>query len=65
MKKVKAKSSKYINDDQLTKSTFKWQEGNDAAFSFSHSQISAAYKYIANQEEHHKKQKFKEEYLEF
>lgn len=64
MKTVKAKSSKYINDNQLTKSRFEWQEGY-GAFSYSHSQIDAVYKYIANQEEHHKKQHFKEEYLEF
>jgi hypothetical protein len=35
------------------------------AFSYSHSQVDAVYKYIVNQEEHHKKQTFKEEYLEF
>ena len=64
MKTVKAKSSKYINDHNLTKSRFEWQEGY-GAFSYSHSQIDAVYKYIANQEEHHKKQTFKEEYLDF
>ena len=64
MKTVKAKSSKYINDHNLTKSRFEWQEGY-GAFSYSHSQIDAVYKYILNQEEHHKKQTFREEYLEF
>ncbi len=64
MKTVKAKSSKYINDHNLTKSRFEWQEGY-GAFSYSHSQINSVYKYIVNQEEHHKKQTFKEEYLEF
>lgn len=64
MKTVKAKASKYINDHNLTKSRFEWQEGY-GAFSYSHSQIDAIYKYILNQEEHHKKQTFKEEYLEF
>ncbi len=64
MKTVKAKSSKYINDHNLTKSRFEWQEGY-GAFSYSHSQIDAVYKYIANQENHHKKQTFKEEYLAF
>ena len=64
MKTVKAKSSKYINDHNLTKSRFEWQEGY-GAFSYSHSQIGTVYKYILNQEEHHKKQIFKEEYLEF
>ena len=62
MKTVKAKSSKYINDHHLIGSRFEWQEGY-GAFSYSHSQIGAVYKYIVNQEEHHKKQAFKEEYL--
>lgn len=64
MKTVKAKSSKYINDHQLTKSRFEWQEGY-GVFSYGHSQIDQVYKYIANQEEHHKQQTFREEYLEF
>ena len=63
MKTVKAKSSKYINDHQLTKSRFEWQEGY-GVFSYSHSQIDQVYKYIDNQEEHHKQQTFKEEFLE-
>lgn len=64
MKTVKSKSSKYINDHHFTNSRFEWQEGY-GTFSYSHSQIDAVYKYIVNQEEHHKKQTFKEEYLEF
>lgn len=64
MKTVKAKSSKYINDHHLTKQRFEWQEGY-GAFSYGHSQINAVYKYIANQEEHHKKQTFKDEYTAF
>ncbi|MBZ4044046.1 IS200/IS605 family transposase [Flavobacterium hibisci] len=64
MKTVKAKSSKYINDNQLTKTKFSWQEGY-GAFSYSQSQIDSVYKYIENQKEHHKKQTFKEEYLQF
>ncbi len=63
MKTVKAKSSKYINDHRLTKSRFEWQEGY-GVFSYSHSHINSVYKYISNQEEHHKKQTFKDEYLE-
>ena len=62
MKTVKAKSSKYINDHSLTPSRFEWQEGY-GVFSYSHSQIDQVFKYIQNQEEHHKKQTFREEYL--
>ena len=64
MKIVKGRSSKYINDHHLTKSRFEWQEGY-GVFSYSRSHIDAVYKYIANQEEHHKKQNFKDEYLTF
>ena len=62
MKTVKAKSSKYINDHQLAENRFEWQEGY-GVFSYSHSHIDRVYEYIANQEEHHKKQTFKKEYL--
>lgn len=64
MKVVKGKSSKFINDNRLTKHRFEWQEGY-GVFSYSKSQIDAVYKYIANQEEHHKKQNFKDEYSSF
>ena len=64
MKTVKAKSSKFINDHSLTNERFEWQDGY-GVFSYSQSQIDAVYKYIQNQEEHHKKQTFREEYLDF
>lgn len=64
MKTVKAKSSKYINDHSLTKERFEWQEGY-GVFSYSQSSVNAVYKYIFNQEEHHKKQTFRDEYLDF
>lgn len=61
MKTVKAKSSKHVNDHQLSSNRFEWQEGY-GVFSYSQSHIDNVYHYIANQEEHHKKQTFKEEY---
>jgi putative transposase len=64
MKTVKAKSSKYINDNSLTTERFEWQEGY-GVFSYSQSQVGKVYKYIQNQEEHHKKQTFRDEYLDF
>lgn len=64
MKTVKAKSSKYINDHSLTPSRFEWQEGY-GVFSYSQSAVDAVYKYIQNQEAHHKKQTFRNEYLDF
>lgn len=48
----------------MTNDRFEWQEGY-GVFSYSHSQIESVYQYIVNQEEHHKKQSFREEYLAF
>jgi REP element-mobilizing transposase RayT len=64
MKWVKGSSSEWINEQKFTATKFKWQDGF-GAFSYSHSQISAVCKYIQNQETHHKKKTFTEEYLEF
>ena len=63
MKTVKAKSSKYINDHNLTKERFEWQEGY-GVFSYRHRDVDQMYKYIQNQEVHHQKQSFKDEYLD-
>lgn len=61
---VKAGSSKFINDSKWMKNKFNWQEGF-GAFSYSRSQMDDVAKYILNQEEHHSKKTFKEEYLQF
>ncbi len=61
---IKAGSSKFINDNRLIVGKFNWQEGY-GAFSYSKSQVDNVVKYILNQEEHHKKKTFKEEYLDF
>lgn len=60
---IKNNSSNFINDRKLVRGRFSWQEGY-GAFSYSHSHIENVYKYILNQEEHHKKRSFREEYLE-
>ncbi len=59
---VKAGSSGFINQRKWVKGKFNWQEGF-GAFSYSRSQIDFVIKYILNQEEHHRKKSFKEEYL--
>jgi len=61
---VKRSSSLWINDNKLVKGRFSWQEGY-GAFSYSKSQISNVIQYIENQEMHHKKQSFLEEYIQF
>ncbi len=60
---IKAGSSKFINDHGLIRGKFNWQEGY-GAFSYSKSSVDAVVKYINNQEDHHRKKSFKEEYLE-
>jgi len=63
MQSVKAKSSKWINENTLTYSRFEWQEGY-GAFSYSRSHRDAVYHYILNQAEHHRKHTFREEYTD-
>lgn len=60
---IKAGSSKFINDKKWINGKFNWQEGY-GAFSYSKSSVDSVVKYILNQEEHHKKKKFKDEYLD-
>ncbi|MFZ1798739.1 MAG: transposase, partial [Chitinophagaceae bacterium] len=64
MKHVKSKSSKYINDKKLSSHKFEWQDGY-GVFSYGQSQVDNVYRYIQNQEEHHKKQTFLDEYRTF
>ncbi|MEZ7498501.1 IS200/IS605 family transposase [Flavobacterium sp. Arc3] len=61
---VKANSSRFINDKKWINGKFEWQTGF-GAFSYNHSQLTNVINYIQNQEEHHKKKTFKEEYIEF
>jgi putative transposase len=63
MQKVKAKSSKYINEHHLTTDRFEWQEGF-GVFSYHKTQIDNVYKYIEQQEEHHQTKSFREEYIQ-
>jgi REP element-mobilizing transposase RayT len=60
---IKNNSSNFINDHNWINGKFSWQEGY-GVFSYSHSHIEAVYNYIKNQEEHHRKKSFREEYLE-
>lgn len=61
---IKSNSSRWINDNKYVKGRFDWQEGF-GAFTVGHSQIQTVINYILNQEEHHRKKSFKEEYIEF
>ena len=59
---VKANSSRWAHDK--LKAYFAWQTGY-AFFSVSESNVAAVSKYIANQEEHHRKHTFQEELVAF
>lgn len=61
---VKNNSSNFINEQKFVRGKFSWQEGF-GSFSYSHSQIDQVYQYILNQEEHHHKRTFREEYIDF
>jgi deoxyribodipyrimidine photolyase len=60
---IKNNSSKYINSKNLVKGKFSWQAGY-GAFSYAHSQVEKVYNYILQQEQHHKKKTFQEEYVD-
>ncbi len=64
IKEVKRNSTNFINDKKWLRNKFSWQEGY-GVFSYSHSQIDSVYRYIENQETHHKKISFRAEYLNF
>ena len=60
---VKTESSKWIKEQNLSPS-FAWQEGY-GAFSYSKSQVDDVIRYIQNQEIHHRKETFLDEYRKF
>ena len=63
LKEVKGSSSQWIHES-VGQSDFAWQDGY-AAFTVSHSGVAQVVAYIQRQVEHHKKQTFQEELIEF
>jgi putative transposase len=61
IKEIKVESNEFIKNKKWTKGKFAWQEGY-GVFSYSHSHIANVIEYINNQESHHQKQSFKDEY---
>ena len=61
---VKAESSKWIKEKEWCNESFAWQEGY-GAFSYSKSHVPDVIRYIQNQELHHKKETFLDEYRHF
>jgi putative transposase len=61
---IKGESSFWVNKEKLTREKFEWQD-EYIALSVSESGVENVRKYIYNQEEHHRKKTFGEEYQEF
>lgn len=61
VEEVKTSSSARIKEEGTSLRDFHWQNGY-GAFSVSQSNVEAVKEYIANQEEHHRKRTFQEEY---
>jgi putative transposase len=63
VKDIKANSSRWINERRFSPSRFEWQNGF-GGFSCSKSELPAIIKYIENQEIHHSKNSFGDEYIQ-
>jgi REP element-mobilizing transposase RayT len=63
VKEIKVESNEFINSKNWIRGKFSWQEGY-GVFSYSQSHIDSVAKYILNQEQHHQKKTFKQEYIE-
>ncbi|MDD3234850.1 MAG: IS200/IS605 family transposase [Candidatus Cloacimonetes bacterium] len=61
---IKANSSKHLNEIKAFPGMFHWQQGY-GAFSYSQSSIPNVVHYINNQEEHHQRMSFEDEYKSF
>ena len=63
IKEIKVESNEFIRNKKWIRGKFSWQEGY-GVFSYSHSHVDAVIKYILNQEMHHRKKTFRQEYHE-
>ena len=61
---LKGSSSHFINTSNMLMGRFRWARGY-GAFSVSESKVHEVAKYIAQQEDHHKRKSFSEEYEAF
>ncbi len=64
MQLFKGSSSHWINENELVPGKFGWGRGY-GVFSVSHSGVGEVAKYIANQEAHHRRKSFAEEFRTF
>ena len=59
---IKSGSTNFINRQRWVKGRFNWQEGF-GAFSYSRSQMDAVVRYVKNQQKHHQRLSFRDEYV--
>ncbi len=64
VEEIKKSSSKWVKTQGHLYNNFEWQKGY-GAFSIGQSNFSAVRNYIQNQQEHHKKMSFQDEYRTF
>ena len=64
MQLIKGESSNWVNKNKLVQGHFEWQD-EYIAVSVSESMINKVRDYIKNQEKHHRRKSFAEEYDEF
>ena len=62
VQEIKSDSTNFINRKKWIRGRFSWQEGY-GAFSYGHSQLNTIISYIQNQEKHHERRSFRDEYL--
>ncbi|NNC94919.1 MAG: IS200/IS605 family transposase [Chitinophagales bacterium] len=63
VREIKSNSSAFINSNRLSYERFSWQ-GGYSAFAVSDRGVAKVIAYIKNQEDHHRKRSFEEEYIE-
>ena len=64
VKDIKMASTEYIKEEKLFPNFSGWQEGY-GAFTYSIKEKDRLIQYVINQESHHHKKSFREEYIEF
>ena len=60
---LKTSSTQWVKENKYCPFKFEWQKGY-GAFTHSKSQVDQVVKYILNQDKHHNKRNFRDEYLE-
>ena len=59
---IKSGSTNFINRKRWVRGRFNWQEGF-GAFSYSRSQLDTVIRYVKNQQKHHQRHSFRNEYI--